>query len=257
MQLNAPYVPDESGHSFGRVLTGGFQPRQCTDLPPSALIGPVPRTRRTGKGSRRGWRCTVGEQVKFPPFPGDRDPSSANTLPDLPSDRCLPAGQPQRGPDRALPPGPSRSTRPPCPVAGPTDRHHLPVCVASRADRTRPSMRVGGGQRWVVGVHLLTLQKTGSADDPGTVHSAAVQRLAPMLDVTVPESPSGAPIATTGSPTFTDDDGPSEITLSWWGVCTAPRLGSARPPHLSSRLWLGIGLRTDDSCAHSGAFKII
>jgi len=45
-----------------------------------------------------------------------------------------------------------------------------------------------------------------------------------MLDVTVPESPSGARIATTGSPTFTDD-GPSEITLSWCGVCTCPSIG--------------------------------
>jgi hypothetical protein len=41
-----------------------------------------------------------------------------------------------------------------------------------------------------------------------------------MPDVTVPESPSGAPIATTGWPTFTDDDDPSEITLSWREVCT-------------------------------------
>ena len=41
-----------------------------------------------------------------------------------------------------------------------------------------------------------------------------------MPDVTVLESPSGAPIATTGWPTFTDDDDPSEITLSWWDVCT-------------------------------------
>ena len=53
------------------------------------------------------WRCTVGEQIEFPPLPGDRDPSSGDTLPDLPPDRCLPAGQPQRRPDRALPPGPS------------------------------------------------------------------------------------------------------------------------------------------------------
>ena len=61
---------------------------------------------------------------------------------------------------------------------------------------------------------------TSSADlsfSPGTctVRSRALT----MPDVTVPESPSGAPIATTGWPTFTDDD-PSEITLSWREVCT-------------------------------------
>jgi len=33
--------------------------------------------------------------------------------------------------------------------------------------------------------------------------------------VTVPDSPSGAPTATTGWPIFTDDDELSEITLSW------------------------------------------
>jgi hypothetical protein len=69
------------------------------------------------KGFGRGWRCTRSEQVDFPPVSGDRDPSSCNTLPDLPSDRCLPARQPQRGPDRALPQGPSRNARPPCPIA--------------------------------------------------------------------------------------------------------------------------------------------
>ena len=35
-----------------------------------------------------------------------------------------------------------------------------------------------------------------------------------MPEVTVPDSPSGAPIATTGWPTFTDDDELSGMTLS-------------------------------------------
>jgi hypothetical protein len=43
-----------------------------------------------------------------------------------------------------------------------------------------------------------------------------------MPDVTVPDKPSGAPIATTGSPTCTDDDEPSAITLSWWGAWSSP-----------------------------------
>jgi len=132
----------------------GVTTRSETIRTPSAphptTIAPICRRARSsglvargsGKDSRRGRRCTVGEQVKFPPFPGDRDPSSGNTLPDLPSDRCLPAGQPQRGPDRALPPGPSRSTRFLCPVAGSPDQYHVPVCAASRAARA-PSMNSG------------------------------------------------------------------------------------------------------------------
>ena len=120
--------------------------RELPLLPPGALIGVVPHARRTGKGSRRGWRCTLGEQIKFPPLPCNRDPSSGDTLPDLPSDRCLPAGQPQRGPDRALPPGPSRSARSPGPVAVPQAGTTCPS--AQRALLTAPStMGSGWGGR--------------------------------------------------------------------------------------------------------------
>src|SRR5579862_9000583 len=58
------------------------------------------------------------EQVTFPPLPRDRHPATGHPLPDLPPYRRVPARQPHRGPDRALPPGPSRSTRPRIPVAG-------------------------------------------------------------------------------------------------------------------------------------------
>ena len=47
-----------------------------------------------------------------------------------------------------------------------------------------------------------------------------------MPDVTVPDSPSGAPIATTGSPTWTDADEPSAMTLSVVG--SAATLSTAR-----------------------------
>ena len=53
-----------------------------------------------------------------------------------------------------------------------------------------------------------------------------------MPDVTVPDKPSGAPIATTGWPTCTDDDEPSEITLSWrevWTLSTARSVCGSRP----------------------------
>jgi hypothetical protein len=50
----------------------------------------------------------------FPPFPPlscDRYPAVGHPLRDLPAHRGVPARQPQRGPDRALQPGPSRSAR--------------------------------------------------------------------------------------------------------------------------------------------------
>jgi hypothetical protein len=57
------------------------------------------------------------EQVIFPPLSCDRYPAAGHPLPDLPAHRGVPARQPQRGPDRALPPCPSRSARRPFPVA--------------------------------------------------------------------------------------------------------------------------------------------
>ncbi len=71
---------------------------------------------RPARGMKRGWHNRGNEQFKYPPLPGDRHPSSGHPLPDLPPHRRLPARPPQRGPDRALPPGPSRSARPPSPV---------------------------------------------------------------------------------------------------------------------------------------------
>jgi len=58
------------------------------------------------------------EHATFPPLPGDRHPSAGHPLPDLRPHPRLPAGQYQRGPDRALPPGSSRGARHPIPVTG-------------------------------------------------------------------------------------------------------------------------------------------
>ena len=57
------------------------------------------------------------EQVIFPPLPGDHHPAAGHSLRDLPPHRGVPPRQPQRDPDRALPPGPPRSARHPVPVA--------------------------------------------------------------------------------------------------------------------------------------------
>jgi hypothetical protein len=99
-------VRRDSEHALD-TYTDHRVPRTRASAKPSARsLGPASRTSHRERFLAR-WRCTLGEQVEFPPLPGDRDPSSGDTLPDLPPDRCLPAGQPQRRPDRALPPLPS------------------------------------------------------------------------------------------------------------------------------------------------------
>ena len=55
----------------------------------------------------RAGRLIDDEQVTFPPLPRDRHPSTGHPLPDLPAHRRVPARQPHRGPDRALPTRPS------------------------------------------------------------------------------------------------------------------------------------------------------
>src|SRR5580700_9860917 len=79
----------------------------------------------------------------------------------------------------------------------------------------------------------VCMADTSSADlsfSPGT--STVRSRALTMPDVTVPDNPSGAPIATTGSPTFTVADDPSAITFSsWeaWTLSTARSLCGSRP----------------------------
>jgi len=65
--------------------------------------------RGTGQGPCDGAGIIRGdEQVTFPALPRDHHPASGHALPDLPPHRRAQAREPQRGPDRALPPGPSR-----------------------------------------------------------------------------------------------------------------------------------------------------
>src|SRR5260370_7516486 len=72
-----------------------------------------------GKVPPAGLASSEGDKhVTCPAVPPDRHPASRQPRPDLPPHRRLQAREPQRGADRALPPGPSRSARPPFPVAG-------------------------------------------------------------------------------------------------------------------------------------------
>jgi hypothetical protein len=82
------------------------------------------------------WHHGGDEQVQFPPFPGDRNPSSGYPLPDLPPHSRVPTRQPQRGPDRALPPGPSGSARPAVPVIARADRVSARATISRGGDDT-------------------------------------------------------------------------------------------------------------------------
>jgi hypothetical protein len=103
-----------------------------------------------GTSSRQdhsGWAGIIeaNEQVAFPPLPCDRHPTAGHPLPDLPPYGCVPARQPQWGPDRALPPGPSRSARPPFPVASAGCPHYFAGAVADAdCPRTTCASRAGG-----------------------------------------------------------------------------------------------------------------
>jgi hypothetical protein len=92
------------------------------------------------------WHHRSDEQVKFAPFPGDRHPAAGHALPDLPPHRRVPAREGQRGPDRALPPGPSRSARPPFPVAGRGDPRTVRRCRRGRLP-ARDDLAAGLGRR--------------------------------------------------------------------------------------------------------------
>ena len=108
--------------------------RRCHRTPPPRRRSPVSRTSVKGRPARgtawplRGTGTLGGdEQVKFPALPRDRHPSSGHPLPDMPAHHRLPAREGQRCPDRALPPGPPRNTRPPLlPVASHTQIAHRP-----------------------------------------------------------------------------------------------------------------------------------
>jgi hypothetical protein len=75
----------------------------------------------------------MASSTTFPPLPGDRCPSAGYPMPDLRLHLRLPARQHQRGPNRALPPSPSRSTRHPLPV----NQRHGPCPASSPTSNSR------------------------------------------------------------------------------------------------------------------------
>ncbi len=87
----------------------------------------------------------ANEQLIFTPFPCHRHPASGHPLRDLPADRGLPARHPQRGADRALPAGPSRSARPSRPVRSAAPPQHL-ACTLTGGNR--PQLERRGHKVW-------------------------------------------------------------------------------------------------------------
>jgi len=102
--------------------------------------------RRRGAGQDHSSEAGIieaNEQLIFTSLPRYGHPASGHPLRDLPTDRGLPARHPHRGADRALPPGPSRSSRASRPVTPATRRINplVPSPAATAADAERPRAR--------------------------------------------------------------------------------------------------------------------
>jgi hypothetical protein len=109
------------------------------------------RASRGGQGhSSRAGIMEGDEHATFPPLPGDHHPSAGHPLPDLRPHPCIPAGQHQRGIDRALPPGSSRGARHPFPVTGSRLR------PARIPPRTSAGARRTCGRSWPAGAPAFT-----------------------------------------------------------------------------------------------------
>ena len=122
-------MPDVTPHS---ALLAGSGPRRCQ--PTGALR---PRVARSSEHGGHGQSSSAGmkegaEYATFPPLSGDRHPSANHPLPDLVPHPRIPARHHQRGPDRALLPGPSRSSRRP---------RHVSSQGSARQPGIRPDVR--------------------------------------------------------------------------------------------------------------------
>jgi len=123
-----------------------------------------------------GWAGIIeaNEQVTFAPLSCDRYPPAGHPLPDLPPHRGVPARQPQRGPDRALPPGPSRSARRPFPV---TLRRLPALGTVASADCPRTPCTSWAGERQR-SRSVATLRKDPHIEPPNACLRDPVQVLA-------------------------------------------------------------------------------
>ena len=102
----------------------------------------------------------VDEHFTVPPLPRHRYPSSRHTLPDLPPPGRLSLRHPQRGLDRALPPGPSPGACHPAPV---TSRRRRP-----RRASPSPQLRSAKHERWKL---CAGVRQGRLGDSPSTAYS--------------------------------------------------------------------------------------
>jgi len=132
----------------------------------------MPRVARSREHGGQGHSGRAGimegdEHATFPPLPGDHHPSAGHPLPDLRPHPCIPAGQHQRGTDRALPPGPSRGARHPIPVTGSRLRPaRIPPRTSVGAQRTCGRSWPQARQRshGVIGALVADAQRGGRYD---------------------------------------------------------------------------------------------
>jgi hypothetical protein len=102
-----------------------------------------------GQAPAVNWHNRDDEQVKFPPLSCNCHLSAGYALPDLRPHCRPPARHDQRGPDRALPAGPSRNARPPLATVGRRGPETARSCavglpgprqLAARLDRSGPAV---------------------------------------------------------------------------------------------------------------------
>lgn len=122
-----PFMPEPGWGRGQKRLRRACTPRpnqpdrSPTRIFPAAGEATPAAWRACGRGSWQDHSGRAGiigsnEQVTLPPLPCNGHSVASHPLRDLPPHRGIPARRPQRDPDPALPPRPSRSTRHPVPV---------------------------------------------------------------------------------------------------------------------------------------------
>jgi hypothetical protein len=111
------------------------------------------------------------EHATFPPLPGDRHPSAGHSLPYLRPHPRLPARQHQRGLDRALPPGPSRSSRHPRRVTSQLSGAGIPPRTSASSEHLLPNLAAARQRSLrVVGALVANAQRVAVRGACGAVY---------------------------------------------------------------------------------------
>ena len=143
LPVHLPHRHRFEHHRAGRRDTLAVQPMTT---PSPATTGPGRIMGRHSSASGRAIHLNPGCQGDLAGWPiGSHRDLPLPFHADAPH-RRVPAREGQRGPDRALPPGPSRSARPPFPVAGRGDPRTVRRCRRGRLP-ARDDLAAGLGRR--------------------------------------------------------------------------------------------------------------